>query len=284
MAAGRARQWLESKGHALPPDAVLTRLGVAVDEADAAGRPEACALLARAAGAALRERERRALARHVLRLPPAAALASAEEESDEDDNKRSPAGLPADWPVDVEFVGDLHFDAGLPAEAVLRYRGDGESAPRRPAACRRVRIARITDPSHPACGERGLFAALPLRKGTRVIDYLGRVCADNPASDYVADYGDEAELAIDAARMGNEARFINDYRNTGRRPNADLRNRRRRGGGLRLAVYAAADIATGEEVLVSYGKPFWKARVGADLGGFVRRYPAAGAPVGATGS
>jgi len=38
---------------------------------------------------------------------------------------------------------------------------------------------------------------------------------EDRSSDYVAEFGKEGELALDANRIGNEARFVNDFRNTG---------------------------------------------------------------------
>ena len=80
------------------------------------------------------------------------------------------------------------------------------------------------------------------------------------------------------SQVGNEARFVNDYRNTGRRPNVEFRLRRDRRGELRQGVYVAskAGVAAGEELLINYGKPFWRARAGGrSLEEFVRVRPQA---------
>ena len=80
------------------------------------------------------------------------------------------------------------------------------------------------------------------------------------------------------SQVGNEARFVNDYRNTGRRPNVEFRLRRDRRGELRQGVYVAAKagVAAGEELLINYGKPFWRARAGGrSLEEFVRVRPQA---------
>ena len=74
--------------------------------------------------------------------------------------------------------------------------------------------------------------------------------------------------------MGNEARFINDYRGVrDAGPNAEFRDCWVRvGRGVvekRVGVYVmspglsgkrAKGIAKGEEIVVSYGKGFWRAR------------------------
>ncbi|KAL1895094.1 hypothetical protein Sste5346_005516 [Sporothrix stenoceras] len=158
-----------------------------------------------------------------------------------------------------------------------------------------VEIRSITDPNHPACGQRGLFAARNLRAGSFILPYLGvyhrgNVAAGRPGtnphnkreSDYDLWLDRDADVAVDADRQGNEARFVNDYRGTGKpRANAEFREvwDPRRGercmavfvlpAGKRALLQAAANkqntnkvggIAQGEEILVSYGKGFWEMR------------------------
>ncbi|RMZ74907.1 hypothetical protein DV737_g5622, partial [Chaetothyriales sp. CBS 132003] len=103
-------------------------------------------------------------------------------------------------------------------------------------------------------------------------------------SDYDLSLDRELGLAIDAAAMGNEARFINDYRGVADRPNAEFRDviivhgkggKKERGVGVFVKA-AKKDgkrrqgqkvkreddigIRKGEEILVSYGRGFWSAR------------------------
>lgn len=67
---------------------------------------------------------------------------------------------------------------------------------------------------------------------------------------------------MDAAKGGNEARFVNDYRGVGERANVEFENRRV-GGQMRIAVMVGPrEIKKGEELLVSYGKGFWDGRKG----------------------
>lgn len=71
-------------------------------------------------------------------------------------------------------------------------------------------------------------------------------------------------VGVDAARFGNEARFINDYRGVGQAPNATFQERVI-DGELRIGVFAGPrGIAKNEEILVSYGKGWWAARCGAN--------------------
>jgi hypothetical protein len=124
----------------------------------------------------------------------------------------------------------------------------------------------VDDPNHPAFGENGLFAARRLSPGEHVVDYLGYVCLsgnEDPKSDYSATFGDAAELALDAAKVGNEARMCNDFRNTGKRANAVFDQYRDSAGDQKLAIFVdSKPISKGEEILVSYGKGFWRDRLG----------------------
>lgn len=115
--------------------------------------------------------------------------------------------------------------------------------------------------------------------------YLGKVhsgslAASDPTSasaksDYDLWLDRDADVAVDAAREGNEARFVNDYRGIGTKANAEFRPVWcQRWGELCVGVWAisgrqqkgkgAAEknsgIRKGEEILVSYGKGFWEER------------------------
>ncbi|KAK3902278.1 hypothetical protein C8A05DRAFT_44265 [Staphylotrichum tortipilum] len=106
---------------------------------------------------------------------------------------------------------------------------------------------------------------------------------DYAKSDYDLWLSRPADLAVDAARCGNEARFVNDYRGVpgrqGKKANAEFRvvwdPRRGKGaqdGEMGMAVYVfpagkravgrarVVGVARGEEVLVSYGRGFWQGR------------------------
>ena len=155
-----------------------------------------------------------------------------------------------------------------------------------------IRITPITDPSHPARGQCGLFTTQGHPPDGFVCLYLGMVHstgsadlpnADNaePKSDYDLSLDRDLGLAVDAAHMGNEARFINDYRGIADRPNAEFRDvlikPKVKGGKIERGVGVfvktakmnkkgkaskadAVGIVKGEEILVSYGRGFWSAR------------------------
>ena len=181
----------------------------------------------------------------------------------------TPASVASVWPSDVRYVSALVWgeDVKRAKEVYAKYKHsrEGEHVVASPASVRKtVRWRRVDDPNHPAFGENGLFAARRLNPGEHVVDYLGYVCLsgnEDPLSDYSASFGEHHELALDAARVGNEARMCNDFRNTGKRANAVFDQYRDAAGDQKLAIFVhSASIKKGEEILVSYGKGFWRAR------------------------
>ncbi|KAI0888447.1 uncharacterized protein GGS22DRAFT_155885 [Annulohypoxylon maeteangense] len=142
-----------------------------------------------------------------------------------------------------------------------------------------ARIVPITDPSHPAKGQAGLFAARQLPPGSLILPYYGVVhsslppyCTAYEQSDYDLWLDRDGALAVDAEKAGNEARFVNDYRGIAARPNSEFKEcwDSRRGercmavfvlpAGKNAGKKAGAGIGKGEEILVSYGKGFWSKR------------------------
>lgn len=90
-------------------------------------------------------------------------------------------------------------------------------------------------------------------------------------SDYDLSLDRELGIGIDADCMGNEARFINDYRGVAERANAEFREcwdgrRGERGMGVwvlgegKKASGKGKGVRKGQEILVSYGRGFWGAR------------------------
>jgi hypothetical protein len=70
-------------------------------------------------------------------------------------------------------------------------------------------------------------------------------------------------VGVDAHKCGNEARFINDYRGISEKPNAGFRDNRLSSGELCMSIWSCSEgIRKGDEILVSYGKSWWRARSG----------------------
>ncbi|KAK0672930.1 hypothetical protein QBC41DRAFT_398240 [Cercophora samala] len=217
----------------------------------------------------------------------------------------TPSPLPVNWPPSLPYLTTPTYSPRItPHQLTLLRTPDPslplipESFPLGPAA--HVRITPITDPKHPAFTQSGLFATHPLPPGSLILPYIGHYHPGSTTSDLVSDDDDDdhsksdydlwlsrtSNVAVDAAKAGNEARYINDYRGIpftppaptpGRktpkqqkgRPNAEFRvgwDERR--GERVMGVWVLprgkkglnTGIKRGEEVLVSYGRGFWEGR------------------------
>lgn len=188
---------------------------------------------------------------------------------------------PPNWPPGVTYLNKQRYAGRLP-DTLKRKIQSNVGAPRL-SKCRVARIQVITDPKHPAKGQRGLFASQNIAPSSHIIDYLGEVHSDERlesnydlallvlSSSEAASIGlDERDVSVgmDAQRMGNEARFINDYRGTGvAKPNAEFKERIV-DGELRMSVWSLSKgVNKRDEILVSYGKSWWKARAGDEVDG-----------------
>ena len=185
---------------------------------------------------------------------------------------------PSGWPTNVQYSDSLRYHSSATPEILSLIQGSPQKADKNTRA-QSVLIRRISDENHPACGQYGLFAAKKIPPKTYILDYVGEVhCDERPQSDYdLSLYRSQcgADIGIDASVIGNEARFINDFRGVREKPNAIFTDERSTSGELRMSVWSMGGIRKGEEILVSYGKAWWKAR---DFGaqdirqGMARRY------------
>jgi hypothetical protein len=187
--------------------------------------------------------------------------------------------VPKGWPKDsnVSFISNPVCSSAVTKEHRLALSSPPTntpviSNPVSPAYL--VGIKAITKASHPANGQHGLFAARNLLPGSLILLYLGLfhgVSDTDPSSSYDLNLDSELGIGIDAQKMGNEARFINDYRGVADRPNAEFRDvwvrmskdtiERRIGVFVLSGKGREKGIRKGDEILVSYGKGFWKGRM-----------------------
>jgi len=142
-------------------------------------------------------------------------------------------------------------------------RSNGVSLPSAPPSLGEVRP--IVDHLHAAHGQHGLFATKKIPAQTLIVEYIGEVHSDDrPTSDYdisLYRFPGGENVGVDAASMGNEARFVNDYRGVRPKPNAQFADRWTASGDLRMGIWSLAPgIRKGDEIVVSYGKSWWAAR------------------------
>lgn len=181
-----------------------------------------------------------------------------------------PVYTPSHWPSGLVFLEALSYHPSVPQDIRAHIRGShlkissvaaASAANARPL----VAIRPISETSHPAHGQSGLFATKKIPPRTLIIHYLGEVhCDDRPDSDYdLSLYRSPEGLSagVDASRMGNEGRFVNDFRGVRPKPNAAFEEIRTADGELRMSVWSMSEvIKKGDEILVSYGKSWWRER------------------------
>ena len=207
---------------------------------------------------------------------------------------------PENWPTSLPYLSASILSPDVPKDTLSTkalsspsLEADVATIPPPQTPYSNICITPINDPAHPACGQCGLFTTQVHAPDSFICLYLGLVHSTQaepsaaftdrnshePKSDYDLSLDRDLGLAIDANNMGNEARFINDYRGIADRPNAEFRDvivkakngKRERGVGVFVKA-AKRDkktkskrqddngISKGAEILVSYGRGFWSAR------------------------
>lgn len=107
---------------------------------------------------------------------------------------------------------------------------------------------------------KGLFTAVFIPKGTRIVEYKGTVTTwdevrHDPTNGYI--YFVKAAYVIDARDHPKSfARYANDAKGLTRA--RDKRNNTKfEADGLRVFLVAIKDIGAGEELFVDYGRKYW---------------------------
>src|SRR5688572_33074927 len=108
---------------------------------------------------------------------------------------------------------------------------------------------------------KGLFTKKPISKGTRIVEYKGRVTswkdADHRDGQNGYIYYVKRYHVIDALPYTKGlARYANDARGVGKRKGL-TNNAEYVEDGLRVYIQATKDIPANSEILVSYGKEYW---------------------------
>ena len=191
--------------------------------------------------------------------------------------------VPQSWPANVIYLTSSQYSKRLSSDEIRALRSYKIAScypliiQPTPNSCTLVHILPITNRNHPAYKQCGLFAAQHLPADTLILPYLGLVHGPQDMkedSDYDLSLDRELQIGVDATKMGNEARFTNDYRGIRTDgPNAEFRDcwiavgRDQAEKVIGVYVLTAGKsgkrtkgIAKGEEILVSYGKGFWSHR------------------------
>ncbi|KAF1848291.1 uncharacterized protein K460DRAFT_353292 [Cucurbitaria berberidis CBS 394.84] len=199
---------------------------------------------------------------------------------------RSPPGLPKAWPGNIIYLHAPSYSKKLNAVKIKALVLSKSELPpdaqvyKTSSPSTNVKITPITDFVHPAHGQNGLFANQHLPPDAFILPYLGYVhdqTDTDETSDYDLSLDRELGIGVDATKMGNESRFINDFRGVSTAPNAEFRDIYVDSGNgkveKRVGVFVvsagksgkrAKGIGRGQEMLVSYGKGFWTERQNAE--------------------
>ncbi|KAF9535504.1 hypothetical protein CPB83DRAFT_830508 [Crepidotus variabilis] len=175
---------------------------------------------------------------------------------------------PSNWPSVVRFIQSPAYHVSVPAAVRSHIEGSCISLKNNQIPISKdakVVIRRITDTSHPAFGQFGLFAGQRIPPKMHIIYYFGEIhCDDRSDSNYdlsLCRLDGEINVGIDAHGMGNQARFVNDYRGIADKPNSIFVDGRLNSGALSMTIWSGnQEIKKGQEILVSYGKSWWQSR------------------------
>jgi SET domain-containing protein len=118
----------------------------------------------------------------------------------------------------------------------------------------------VKESNIPGAG-KGLFTNKFIPKGTRLVEYKGRIRTwkevENEDDNYYIFYVTEEHIIDASSHKKSAARFINDAK--GLKKIKGLKNNAQFViDGLRVFVEATSNIPEGSEILLSYGKEYWQ--------------------------
>jgi hypothetical protein len=170
------------------------------------------------------------------------------------------------WPKDCKHIQKLEWDSKISLKerelifTRVKASRDLKTVFHSEKTQLRFLVKIVENPAHPAFAQYGLYSKKRIPPKTWIVDYLGYVTMQpNPNSDYVLKFTEE--LSIDAETIGNEARMVNDFRGIESKPNAEfILYFDSNSQNLRIGVFSLLEIKCNVEILVTYGKGFWKNR------------------------
>ena len=108
---------------------------------------------------------------------------------------------------------------------------------------------------------KGLFTTKSITKGTRIVEYKGRIRTwkevENEDENYYIFYVTEDHVIDASSYKKSPARFINDAKGLTKMKGV-INNARFVIDGSRVFVEAIRNIAEGDEIFLSYGKEYWQ--------------------------
>lgn len=107
---------------------------------------------------------------------------------------------------------------------------------------------------------KGLFTTKPVKKGTRIVEYKGKIVTWKKAKKEPGDnryiFYVNRDHVIDAKRSKAKARYANDAKGI-MRIKGITNNSQYIEDGVKVFIEAKKNIPAGAEILVDYGKEYW---------------------------
>lgn len=151
--------------------------------------------------------------------------------------------LPKNWPTGLKYSNNMDY-TGMGVTKVPWIKG--------------VEIREVKETNHPAYGQMGLYATTQWQQFQVIGQYTGKIVSQDIGGKYCAAITPYSKIShnIDAEYVGNELRFINDFRNVSLEPNVQLTTTFI-DKMPRVLIVVIKDINEGEEILLDYGEYYW---------------------------
>ena len=149
--------------------------------------------------------------------------------------------IPLNWPSDIIYSNNTEQK-----DISFKYTLEG------------VELRKIDDKNHILDGEYGVFSTKNWKTFDIIGCYTGELVKNIPGKYIARLYCSKNDnyWGLDAEKVGNETRFINDYRNIAKEPNV-VYSKTIVNGKRCIIVITKNDIGVGEEILSDYGKDYW---------------------------
>ena len=83
--------------------------------------------------------------------------------------------IPTNWPRDVRYINSLYYHASVLPAIKQQIQALPSTAKSSDSKRPKVMIRPISNPSHPAHGQFGLFAGQRITAKSQIIDYIGKI-------------------------------------------------------------------------------------------------------------
>ena len=147
--------------------------------------------------------------------------------------------LPKNWPNNIEYTNVQSF------QGYKFLKKDITPS---------VLVKKINEPNNILHNQFGLFATKKFDEYDIIGQYTGKLVTPDKGGQYVSR---SENCGIDALNIGNELRFINDYRNVSHSSNVIIKttyiDKK-----PRVLFVVTKKIEPGEQLLTDYGEGYWK--------------------------